>query len=178
MGPDSGSKLGSFRVLLLALAAGALVLVTAGAASAQATKVPRSIPYAANAAVPQAVRDQCELQTKVPEFIAASAGSSVELVDGAVSRKSGRVLEMEITEVHAPGGGAFSGAKWMTVNGTLYDRGKSIGNFRAKRFSTGGAFGGFKGTCAIIGRCSKAIGEDIARWLAAPTANANLGDAQ
>ena len=177
MGPDSGSKLGSYRVLLLALAAGALMLMAAGAASAQ-TKVQRSIPFAANAAVPQAVRDQCQLQTKVPEFVAASAGSSVELVDGAVSRKTGRVLEMEITEVHAPGGGAFSGAKWMTVNGTLYDRGKSIGNFRAKRFSTGGAFGGFKGTCAIIGRCAKAIGTDIAGWLAAPTANANLGDAQ
>jgi hypothetical protein len=179
MGSDSGSKLGSYRVLLLALAAGALVLMAAGAASAQATtKVQRSISFAANAAVPQAVRDQCQLQSKVPEFVAASAGSSVELVDGAVNRKTGRVLEMEITEVHAPGGGAFSGAKWMAVNGTLYDRGKAIGNFRAKRFSTGGAFGGFKGTCAIIGRCSKAIGEDIARWLAAPTANANLGDAQ
>ena len=141
MGSDSGSQLGSYRVLLLALAAGALVLMAAGAASAQ-------------------------------------AGSSVELVDGAVNRKSGRVLEMEITEVHAPGGGAFSGAKWMTVNGNLYDRGKSIGSFRAKRYSTGGAFGGFKGTCAIIGRCSKAIGDDIARWMAAPTPNANLGDAQ
>src|SRR5262245_58066900 len=138
MGPDSGSKLGSYRVLLLALAAGGLVLLAASAASAQATKVQRSI---ANAAVPQAVRDQCQLQTKVPEFVAGAAGSSVELVDGAVSRKAGRVLEMEITEVHAPGGGVFSGAKWMTVNGTLYDRGKSIGNFRAKRYSTGGAFG-------------------------------------
>ena len=52
MGPDSGSKLGSFRVLLLALAAGALVLMAAGAASAQATKVQRSIPFSANAAAP------------------------------------------------------------------------------------------------------------------------------
>ena len=178
MGSDSGSKFGSYRVLLLALAAGALVLMAAGAASAQVTKVQRSIPYAANAAVPQAVRDQCQLQTKVPEFVAAAAGSSVELVDGAVNRKSGRVLEMEITEVHAPGGGVFSGAKWMAVNGNLYDRGKSIGSFRARRYSTGGAFGGFKGTCGILGRCSKAIGDDIARWLAAPTPNANLGDAQ
>lgn len=163
--------------LLFALAAGALAL-TAPQASAQATKVQRSIPFAKNAAVPDAVRNQCELQTKVPEFLAQSAGSSVELVDGALNRKLGRVLEMEISEVHAPGGGAFSGAKWMTVNGSLYDRGKQIGSFRAKRFSTGGAFGGFKGTCAIIGRCTKAIGQDIAGWLASPTQNAQLGDAQ
>ncbi|HEY7863336.1 MAG TPA: hypothetical protein VIE39_06745, partial [Thermoanaerobaculia bacterium] len=70
------------------------------------------------------------------------------------------------------------GAKWMTVNGTLYDRGKQIGSFRAKRFSSGGAFGAFKGSCAIIGRCAKAIGQDIAGWLAAPTPNALLGNAQ
>jgi hypothetical protein len=162
---------------LFALAAGAFVL-TAPPASAQATKVQRSIPFAKNAAVPDAVRNQCELQTKVPEFVAQSGGSSVELVDGALNRKQGRVLEMEISEVHAPGGGAFSGAKWMTVNGTLYDRGKQIGTFRAKRFSTGGAFGAFKGSCAIIGRCAKAIGQDIAGWLGAPTQNAQLGDAQ
>jgi hypothetical protein len=169
-------SLASRFALLFALAAGAFVLA-ASPASAQATKVPRSIPFSSNAAVPDAVRSQCELQTKVPEFIAQSAGSSVELADG-VSRKAGRVLEMEITEVHAPGGGAFSGPKWMTVNGTLYDRGKQIGSFRAKRFSSGGAFGAFKGSCAIIGRCAKAIGQDIAGWLAAPTPNALLGNAQ
>lgn len=162
--------------LLFVLAAGALLLA-ASPAFAQATKVPRSIPFASSAAVPDAVRAQCELQTKVPEFIAQTAGSSVELVD-APSRKQGRVLEMEITEVHAPGGGAFSGAKWMTVNGTLYDRGKQIGSFRAKRYSTGGAFGAFKGSCAIIGRCARAIGQDIAGWLGAPTQNAMLGNAQ
>ncbi len=173
----SVSSLASRIALLFVLAAGALVVMTPPA-SAQATKVPRSIPFANNAAVPDAVRSQCELQTKVPEFLAQSAGSSVELVDGAPSRKQGRVLEMEITEVHAPGGGAFSGPKWMGVNGTLYDRGKQIGSFRAKRYSTGGAFGAFKGSCAIIGRCAKAIGQDIAGWLGAPSQNAQLGDAQ
>jgi hypothetical protein len=65
----------------------------------------------------------------------------------------------------------------MTVKGELYDRGKQIGSFRAKRYTTGGAFGAFKGTCSIIGRCTKTIGEDIARWLAAPTQNAIIGDA-
>ncbi len=170
-------RLASRIAQAIALAVGAIALA-ALPASAQTTKIQRSIPFAANAAVPAAVRDQCALQTKVPEFIAESAGSSVELADGALNRKAGRVLEMEITEVHAPGGGAFSGAKWLSVKGELYDRGKQIGSFRAKRFSTGGAFGGFKGTCAIIGRCAKAIGQDIAGWLASPTPNAQLGDAQ
>ena len=156
---ESVPKLCSRIAVFTALAAGALVLAALPAAAAETVKIQRSIPFATNAPVPAAVREQCALQTKVPEFIQQAAGNSVELVDGALDRRKGRVLAMEITEVHAPGGGAFSGPKWMSVTGELYDKGKQIGSFRAKRFSTGGAFGGFKGTCAIIGRCTKALGE-------------------
>ena len=175
---ESVTKLRSRIAIFTVFAAGMIALAAPQSAAAETVKIRRSIPYAANAAVPPAVRDQCALETKVPEFIQEAAGGSVELVDGAPNRLRGRVLELEITEVHAPGGGAFSGPKWMTVKGDLYDRGKAIGSFRAKRLSTGGAFGGFKGTCAIIGRCSKAIGQDIAGWLGSPSANALLGDAR
>ena len=165
-------------VALGALVAGAVCLTAQPAGAAETVKIQRSIPFASTAQVPAAVKESCQLQTKVPEFVSQSAGGSVQLVDGALNRKVGRVLEMEITEVHAPGGGAFSGPKWLSVKGELYDRGKQIGSFRAKRYTTGGAFGAFKGTCSIIGRCTKAIGEDIAKWLAAPTANAEIGDAR
>lgn len=162
---------------LCALAAGACV-VAALPAAAETVKIQRSIPFASTAQVPAAVKDSCQLQTKVPAFVKEAAGGSVELVDGPLNRKVGRVLEMQITDVHAPGGGAFSGPKWMSVKGELYDRGKQIGSFRAKRFTGGGAFAAFKGTCSIIGRCSKALGQDIATWLAAPTQNAEIGDAR
>jgi hypothetical protein len=165
-------------VLLGALAAAAVAVAALPAGAAEPVKIQRSIPFASTAQVPPAVRDSCQLQTKVPDFIKQSAGEGVQVVDGALNRKLGRVLEMEITEVHAPGGGAFSGPKWMSVKGELFDHGKSIGSFRAKRFTTGGAFGAFKGTCSIIGRCAKALGEDIAKWLAAPTPNAEIGDAR
>jgi hypothetical protein len=170
---------GSARSLVaIAFAAGLASFALASSAAAEPVKVRRSIPFASTAQVPPAVKEQCQLETKLPEFLSQAAGGSVQRVDGALNRKVGRVLEMEITEVHAPGGGAFSGPKWMSVKGELYDRGKQIGSFRAKRVTTGGAFGAFKGTCSIIGRCSKAIGEDIARWLAAPTQNAEIGDAR
>ena len=42
----------------------------------------------------------------------------------------------------------------------------------------GGAFGGYKGTCAILGRCVQAIGKDVGGWLLAPSMNAKLGDAK
>ena len=173
-----GSKPRARFFAAVALAAGALCLTTPPASAAESVKIQRSIPFASTAQVPAAVKESCQLQTKLADFISQSAGGSVQIVDGALNRKLGRVLEMEITDVHAPGGGAFSGPKWMSVKGELFDRGRQIGSFRAKRYSTGGAFGGFKGTCSIIGRCTKALGEDIARWLAAPSMNAEIGDAR
>ena len=57
-------------------------------------------------------------------------------------------------------------------------RGKTVSRFRAKRYSTGGAFAGFKGTCSIIGRCARAVGRDIAAWLEDPKDGALLGEAK
>ncbi|MBI3171217.1 MAG: hypothetical protein HYZ32_01320 [Hydrocarboniphaga effusa] len=68
--------------------------------------------------------------------------------------------------------------KGVTVTGKLFQNGKQTGSFVATRKSGGGAFGGFKGSCAVLGRCSETIGKDIAKWLAAPTEGAKLGDAR
>ena len=63
-----------------------------------------------------------ELPNKLPKFLDAYS-ERVELVDGSLG-KSGRIPELESTEVHAPGGGAFSGPKWVTVEGALRDNGR------------------------------------------------------
>ncbi|MDJ0785687.1 MAG: hypothetical protein QNK05_02695 [Myxococcota bacterium] len=160
------------RSALPLLALLGLLLPGATAGAEGSVQVLREIPF--KSAVPKAVREECELQTKVPSFL-AEYSSQVKLVDGL---GKGRKIEMAITEVHAPGGGAFSGPKWLEVTGTLSENGKKLGSFRAKRFSTGGAFATFKGTCSIIGRTTRAIGQDIATWLEEPTMNAELGDAR
>lgn len=168
----------SFRIRILAFAAAALWLGWAAGASADpagAVQVLRAIPFASESGAPQKVKDECALDTKVPSFL-AEYNSSVQLVDGALG-ESGRVLTLEITQVHAPGGGAFSGPKSMTVKGTLRENGQEVGNFTASRYSGGGAFGGYKGTCGIVGRCAKAIAKDISEWLSKPGVNSSLGDA-
>jgi hypothetical protein len=62
------------------------------------------------------------------------------------------------------------------IKGSLSQRGKMLGDFKARRYSGGGMFGGYKGTCAILGRCVKTLGRDVAEWLAHPASQAVLGD--
>ena len=151
-----------------------LLLLTAAGHAAETIGIPAEVPFHPDADVPDRVREQCNLGTKVAEFI-TRYNRDVEFSD---TPGEGRYVEMSITEVFAAGGGAWSGPKWMEVTGTLMENGEKVAGFRAKRFSTGGAFGGFKGTCAIIGRCTKALGKDIGNWLKNPTDGAELGDAR
>lgn len=160
------------RVAVLGIAAFALGCLLFASTARAGTQLARSVPIAASAGASGTVQQECQLQSRVPEAI-AQATSDVELVDAP--SKSGRWLELEISEVHGPGGGPFSGPKWMAVTGKLHERGKLIGSFRAKRLSTGGFV---KGTCATLGGCAQAIGRDVAAWLQAPSMNAELGDAR
>jgi hypothetical protein len=162
-------------IALLTLGLATLLFAAAAPADGNHVKVLRSIPFGSDAHASQKVEDECQLQTKVPSFL-DQYSDDVELVDGPLG-KSGRVLELTISEVHASGGGAYSGAKSMTVSGVLRKDGAEIGSFTATRFSGGGLFGGYKGTCAIVGRCAKVIGKDIAEWLKHPSKNARLGNA-
>ena len=156
------------------LFAAALCFSMSAAAADEVIYIPKVVPFAENTNVPLAVRNECQLGEKVSEFLTEFAPN----VEVSAGPEQTRYLNMTITEVYAAGGGAWSGPKWMTVTGTLKEDDQAVASFRAKRFSTGGAFGGFKGTCSIIGRCTKAIAQDIAEWLKDPVDGAELGDAR
>lgn len=159
----------------LALTA-ALSLSMTVSAFADTVQIPSKIPFAEGIDVSEAVRTECQLGDKVSSFIKKFGKKNVEVSLGG--ELSGSYLNAEITNVFAPGGGAWSGPKWLEVSGTLMEGDKNVASFRAKRFSTGGAFGGFKGTCSILGRTTKALGKDIAKWLKSPEDGAALGDAK
>jgi len=162
------------RAVLVAASAALLLSGAPAPAGNESVKVLRAVPFAKEARVPEKVRSECHLDTRVPAYLGEYA-PDIELVDGKLG-KSGRVLELRIADVHGPGGGAFSGPKWMAVTGVLRENGREIGSFSAKRYSGGGVFGSYKGTCAILARCAKAIGKDIAGWLRNPQKDAQLGD--
>lgn len=140
--------------------------------------IPSKVAFAKDCRVNDKVRKECQLEEKTLQFIKEFNRSNYSnLVTEKPASGDYHVLTAEIIQVVGAGGGAWSGAKSMKVKGTLSDsKGKVLGTFEAGRYSGGGAFGGYKGTCSIMGRCTKAIGKDIGIWLSSPTMEAYLGD--
>jgi len=154
---------------LLAISFSLLVALAGAAAGAQPIRLADRVELSDAAGATSAVREQCGLQTGLPEWVAAAA-KDVQLVEG--HPQGGRVLELKIIEIHAPGGGPFSGPKWMLVGAELKEGGRTVATARGKRV-TAEPFGG---TCGQLGKVGRAIAVDIAAWLANPTAGAELGD--
>lgn len=157
-----------------------LLLVGSGfvsVAAAETLNIQEKAPFDKDLSVPAAVKAECNLEDKIPGYVQENAKDQFDTIT-MVPKASmqGKNLSMTITGVMGTGGGAWSGAKSITIKGTLTDNGKPVGTFTATRFSGGGAFGGYKGTCAILGRCASALGKDVAKWLKEPTMDARLGD--
>ena len=160
-----------------------LIIVAAASSSfsfANKVSVQATIPYSADSRVAQNIRSECvklgsQLATFTQDF-AKKSSTTIELVDTLDTTMKGRVLHMEITDAVSMGN-AFTGHhKFSSARGTLYENGKKLASFEARRQSMGGAFGGYKGSCSVLGRTTKAMGKDIANWLQNPTDNARLGD--
>lgn len=164
------------RIFVVSLLAASIVPLSCRAGDT--VTMQSQIPYADDAIVPIAVKTECHLPEKTAAFVQqwADKGMNVKFANKVSSKMPGKVLVMHITAVSGAGGGAWSGAKSITTKGTLYNNGKAIGSFTAARYSGGGFFGGYKGTCSILGRCAKALGKDIGTWMQAPRMNARLGD--
>ena len=75
------------------------------------------------------------------------------------------VVKITLVGVLGAGGGAWSGAKSITIRAEVLQNAKVIGTRNLSRQSSGGAFGGFSGTCAIMERIAVALGRDVAGWL-------------
>jgi hypothetical protein len=152
-------------------AAFAVALLAAAPAAAESVQLSDRARFGPSSGASSAVREECGLEEVVPQEV-RSASPGVELVSG---RPSGpRTLELEIAEVHAPGGGPFSGPKWMVVAADLREHGKTVATARAKRVTSGAPFSG--GTCDQLRKVARAIGSDLAGWIADPRRGAVLGD--
>ncbi|MEL7448018.1 MAG: hypothetical protein AAFN78_02355 [Pseudomonadota bacterium] len=153
--------------------------LTVSAYAADIIVIPEKIAFGPDVMVRDNVRDECRLEEKIAEFIQSygKKKKGYTLVTEAPAEGEYHVLTAEIISAQGAGGGAWSGPKSIKVKGELTDAaGEVVGSFTAGRYSGGGVFGGYKGTCSILGRCTKALGKDIAAWLDNPRMNSMLGD--
>jgi len=151
------------------------LLALVSAAHADTITISESIAFAEDSGASEAVIDECEMQTRLPEYIKKEGKRKVdiELSKEPLEAAEGTVLYLEITNVYAPGGGIYSGSKSVIVAGELKEGSEVIGSMTVRRHSV---MGMMPGTCSIMKRIAKKLGEDIAIWLTAPTMNAELGD--
>lgn len=183
-------KLTLCGLLVLALALGACGKKRGADPAAEAEKSAEDYPsqqvtlktpieFENRGEVRDAVLEECRLQEKLQQFIteySAARNITIEPSNGPVDGASGKVLVIRITDVYAPGGGAYSGGKAVTIEGELTEGGAALGSLRARRISGGGAFAAFKGTCDILGRDVQTLGEDVSRFLTDPGENVRMGN--
>lgn len=141
----------------------------------------KAIPFKSGITVPEAVKNECELPTKLATFTKSYSEdlyATVNLLDNPSNNAPGQTLLMEIVGVDSQPGGRFTGRKGVSIEGTLWENGKVKGSFQATRYSGGGGGPRWKGTCSILGRDVKALGKDVSVWLKAPSMKARLGEAE
>lgn len=157
------------------------LLLASSLASADEIQMARSIPYAEDAEIAGKITRECTLQTQLADFIkeyATKGGHQIRLVDSVDEAAEGKVLVIEIRDAVSEGNAFLGHRKSTSARGKLLENGVEIASFKVRRNSMGGAFAGYKGSCSVLGRTVKIMGQDIAQWLNAPTMDAMLGDLQ
>ncbi|MEX3958402.1 hypothetical protein [Trinickia sp. EG282A] len=154
------------RLLLIALC-----LVSAAAFSGERRQVLLETPvtYASGAGVVERVKDECHiddlLTRRVGEALRRLNRTGEGTIDANSSPGDAEVLRLQITYVMGVGGGAWTGPKAISLSADLIDNGKVVRHTKFKRWSVGGVWGAFKGTCSILDRTSVAIAKDLRRWV-------------
>ena len=160
-------------------AAMALVLASQAALADGTVTLKNPVTFNEDADIPKSILEECNLGDELSAAITASSkenGITVATSGDATATIHGRALELEIYEAVADGNAFMGHHKSMGVKGKLFEDGQQIGNFKDRRISMGGALGQFKGSCSVLVRIAKEMGDDIGEWLKEPTKNAKLGD--
>ena len=123
------------------------------------------------------IKSECQIGQQLSEFIQSQAngiGINVSRADEVNKKGTGKVLIVEITSAISAGNPFIGHRKSTAIAGQLYDNGEEVSSFTGMRLSMGGFFGGFKGSCSVLGRTVKTLGQDVARWLKNPIDGAHL----
>jgi hypothetical protein len=123
------------------------------------------------------IKAECSIDSQVMTWIKTYAAKhNINVVINGKPKASDTVLEISIIDAHSSGNAAIGHNKYVTIAGKLYKDKKLQSSFKASRRSGGGFFGGYRGSCNVLGSCAKSLGRDTAGWLANPINKSKLGD--
>jgi hypothetical protein len=120
------------------------------------------VTYADDAKVEPALREDC----KIEQELAGDVGKMLRhyrLGGAQAASTQGRTLKLQITDVTGSAGGAWSGAKSITVHAQLLIDGKLERETDMTRVNVGA--NPFRGTCHVLHQHTKKLGKDVASWL-------------
>ena len=137
----------------------AVLLAASAAAHADGVKLLTPVSYAAESSVVPKVREACKLEERLTEDVGSQLAGTTDSTQGDVVRVS-------IVDVMGVGGGGWTGPKAISIRVELLKDGKLERSTHLTRTTSGGAFGGFKGTCSMLERDSSVLGKDVAKWVA------------
>lgn len=136
------------------------------------------IPYAETAPIAPNIKAECTIDQQLSDFIISSAkASGLNVVAKNNIGKNDIELKVEIVDAVSRGGAFRGHNKYVSINGSIVKGNKVYQSFQAARMSGGGFWGAYKGSCSVLGRTVKALGNDVGIWLSSPVDGAKLGDA-
>ena len=125
-------------------------------------------PAGYGTAVADNIKAECKLSETQSESVLkqlSAAGIPAQAAASDAVPASGRYLQLRI-ESAMSAGNAFTGhRKQVTTSAHLFENGKEVAQTTLSRDSSGGAFGGYKGSCNVLRRCAIVLGKDIAGWI-------------
>ncbi len=132
-------------------------------------QVASKVPYLDETTLPTKIVSECtalgtKLAASLHEF-STKYGVETVLVDELDPRSEGRVFQVQITNALSRGNAFIGHHKSVSARGELFIDGESRGIANFTRDSSGGFGAGFKGSCSVLGRCSRTLGNDFAKWL-------------
>lgn len=149
----------------------AIIALAFGSSAAMAyekTYLETPINYLPEASVISKVKDECNVESMLDQHLGHNLGrlnkGEGTVIEGS-NEINGHILRVKIARVMGVGGGAYSGPKSITVVAELLDGDKLKRQTRLTRWSLGGVFGPFRGTCSILDRAAISIAKDLTHWV-------------
>lgn len=127
-------------------------------------------------AINDTVRDDCHFQTALVTRLVGTFNegdkpprAKLESRPIEIEKYTGRRLILRVDNVHALGGGGFSGPKWMDMSGELHDGNLLVGSFHSHTTSGRGLT-----TCRSLDSLTESTVDMIVEWLKDPSLDAKL----